>query len=386
MKSRKVSLLVAIIVGILSGALTFTGITFATENIQNPNNSLTTQDIKELKKLESIVNELYYEDTADVDYITGLKKGLVSALDDHYSHYLTAEEYKQSMEQANGNFEGIGIVIAPSEDGYILVISPVKDSPADKAGIKAGDKIIGVNGKKYNASTITQAKDNMRGEKGTKVEVEVLSPDGNKNKYTITRDEIKAQTVHTEIMSNDIAYIAITSFDDDTGTEFSKAWNELQKKNPKSLIIDLRNNPGGLVDQVIEVAERILPSGDIFYTNNKSGKKEVFSVKNKDEIKLPIVVLVNENSASASEILSGALQDNKKATIIGQQTFGKGLVQSMFQISNDDALIITVSQYFTPNGNPVNKVGIKPDIEVLSKLNTKDKDVQIETAIKKLKN
>lgn len=383
---KKVSLLSAIIIGILAGILTVTGFAYgASKTIFNDNKGISLQDLAEIINLKKIVENMYYEDTSDVDFATGMKKGIAESLADPYSRYMTLEEYEKDLEETNGSFEGIGVYIAPGEDGSIVIIAPIKNSPADKAGIKAGDKILKVSGKSFTAKTMQEAVKLMRGEKGTNVEIEIFSSESKKIKtVSIVRDKIEQQSVYSKMLDNNIGYMPIISFDEDTAKEFRENFNELKKNNLKGLIIDLRNNPGGILEQVIDIADQILPESTIVYTNNKKNEKQVFSADNKEEIKLPIVVLVNGYSASASEILSGALQDNKKAIIVGENTYGKGLVQSFFKINDKDALSITIAQYFTPNGNKVNKVGIKPDYEVKLNENNKKIDNQLEKAIEVL--
>lgn len=386
MKNKKVSVITAVIIGILSGSLTFGGMAFAAtgKNIFVSDNSLSLKDYKELSEFQSLLKDYYYKDLDNTDFITGIKKGMTESIGDPYTHYLTLEEYNKDLEIAQGSFVGVGVYIAPSDDGKIIVIAPVKNSPAEKAGIKSGDYIVSVNGKNFTAKTIQEATSLMRGKKGETVTIGLLSA-GKQKVVNVVRDDIMTQSVFSNMVKNKpIGLISISSFDEDTGKEFSEELDKLLKKNPKALIIDLRSNPGGMVDQVIKVADRILDKETIFFTNNKKGEKKVYTGKTDAKLSLPIAVLVNKNSASASEILSGALQDNKKAIIIGENTFGKGLVQSLFQIDEKGAIIITVAQYFTPNGNQVNKTGIKPDIEVKTELNTDKKDAQLEKAIEVL--
>lgn len=381
MKSKKVSILSAIIIGVITGLVTISGIAFgASKTVLNNDSGLSLKDAYSIINLQKIVEEIYYEDTSDIDFSVGLKKGLVEALDDPYSRYLTIDEYKKDMEDTTGSFEGIGVYIAPAKDNTIIVIAPIKDSPAYNAGIESGDKILKVNGVNYDAKTMQDAVNVMRGKKGESVKIELLDKNGKIKIVDVIRDTIKNESVYSKMLG-DIGYISIISFDEDTGLEFEENYKILSKNSPKGLIIDLRSNPGGMLDQVINVADQILPEADLFYTNNKNNHKEVFTSTDKQQINLPIVVLVDNNSASASEILAGALQDNEKAIIVGETTFGKGLVQSFFQINDEDAIIITTAQYFTPKGNIVNGVGISPDIIVESSKNTPDEDYQLKKAI-----
>lgn len=383
---KKVSIVSAILIGFLTAILTITTFAYgATKTIFNSDTGLTFQEFREILNIKKIIEEMYYEDVSDIDFVEGVKKGIVESVGDPYTRYMNIEEYNQDLEDTTGSFEGIGVYISPAKDGTILVIAPIKNSPADIAGIKPGDKILKINGENYDASTLQDAVKVMKGKKGTSVEIELLDAQTKNIKtLNVTRDKIETESVVSE-MIDDIGYIGIISFDEDTANEFRENYKEIEKNNPKGLIIDLRSNPGGIFDQVLDISNQILPKSVIVYTNNVRNEKQVFKADDKEEINLPIVVLVDKNSASASEILAGALQDNKKAKIVGETTFGKGLVQAFFKINDKDAISITTAQYYTPNGNVVNGVGIIPDYEVESSKNTKEKDFQLEKAIEILK-
>ncbi len=342
------------------------------------------EEYMEIKQFENLIKQTYYKDTDDIDFVEGMKKGMVEQLGDPYSRYLNKEEFKRMMEDTAGNFVGIGVYIAPNKNGEIVVVSPIKGTPAEKAGIKSGDIISTVDGKNYDAKTMNEAVKAMRGEKGKTVVVGILDSKRQYKEYKIVREDIKTETVFSRMLDNNLGYIQIKAFEERTASEFREHLTKLKKNNIKGLVLDLRSNPGGLVDQVTSVADQILPEALIVYSSNRVGEKQYAKSDNKESLKIPIVMLVNEGSASASEILSGALQDNKKATILGVNTFGKGVIQSILEMDKG-GLVITTAQYFTPNGNVVDKKGIKPDVKVDYKKTGENKDSQLDKAIEILK-
>ena len=342
------------------------------------------EEYMEIKQFENLIKQTYYKDTDDIDFVEGMKKGMVEQLGDPYSRYLNKEEFKRMMEDTAGNFVGIGVYIAPNKNGEIVVVSPIKGTPAEKAGIKSGDIISTVDGKNYDAKTMNDAVKAMRGEKGKTVVVGILDSKRQYKEYKIVREDIKTETVFSRMLDNNLGYIQIKAFEERTASEFREHLTKLKKNNIKGLVLDLRSNPGGLVDQVTSVADQILPEALIVYSSNRVGEKQYAKSDNKESLKIPIVMLVNEGSASASEILSGALQDNKKATILGVNTFGKGVIQSVLEMDKG-GLVITTAQYFTPNGNVVDKKGIKPDVKVDYKKTGENKDSQLDKAIEILK-
>jgi hypothetical protein len=342
------------------------------------------EEYMEIKQFENLIKQTYYKDTDDIDFVEGMKKGMVEQLGDPYSRYLNKEEFKRMMEDTAGNFVGIGVYIAPNKNGEIVVVSPIKGTPAEKAGIKSGDIISTVDGKNYDAKTMNDAVKAMRGEKGKTVVVGILDSKRQYKEYKIVREDIKTETVFSRMLDNNLGYIQIKAFEERTASEFREHLTKLKKNNIKGLVLDLRSNPGGLVDQVTSVADQILPEALIVYSSNRVGEKQYAKSDNKESLKIPIVMLVNEGAASASEILSGALQDNKKATILGVNTFGKGVIQSILEMDKG-GLVITTAQYFTPNGNVVDKKGIKPDVKVDYKKTGENKDSQLDKAIEILK-
>lgn len=337
-------------------------------------------------------NYLYNKDIKDENLEAGLLKGLVAGLADPYSQYLTSDEMKKLTETTTGRFQGIGVIISPDEDGTVTVISPIKGSPADRAGVESGDKILKINGKDFSAEKINEASKEMRGEKGTTVKILLLKKKNLKTKEVeIKREEIKIDSIIKNKIG-DIGYIGITMFDEETGKDFVKALNELTKEGVKGIILDMRGNPGGVVDAAVEIGDAILPKSTfVTLKDNKGEIVQDYKLDDKyNDIKM--VVLVNEGSASASEILSGAIRDLDRAKIIGKTTYGKGVVQNVISLPEGDGLKLTTSEYFTPKGKSINKIGIKPDIEIELPENIKgigidymDTDSQLKKAIEIIK-
>lgn len=320
--------------------------------------------IQKMKFLERKVEDDFLYKVDKEKLRQGELKGMVASLDDPYSEYLTLEDFNALEEQTNGKFFGIGVSVSSNEEGQILVIAPIKDTPAEKVGIKTGDLILKVNGEPVSGNDLQAAVAKIKGDKGTSVKITIYRPSTKETKdIDVKRDEIKLETVISNKIK-DLGYIGITQFNDNTYDEFKKALDGLKEKNIKGLIIDLRGNPGGTVDSVEKIANELLPEGTIVSAKNRDGQV-VFDYKSDKEcLNLPMAVLINGGSASASEILAGAIRDFKKGTLIGEKSFGKGIVQSVFPFPDGSGLKITTSEYFTPSGENIHKKGIKPDIEV----------------------
>jgi len=353
------------------------------------------KDFSKIIVLEKYLKEyyLYNKDIKDEDLEAGQLKGLVAGLKDPYSQYLTKDEMTKLSEQTTGKFQGIGVIISPHEDGTVTVVSPIKGSPAEKAGIESGDKILKINGEDFSGEKINEASEAIRGEAGSEVSILLLKNDSKTTKEVkVKRQEIKLDSI-IKGKIGDIGYIGIIMFDQDTGADFKKALNELTKEGVKGLVLDLRGNPGGVVDAAVEIGDAILPKSD--FCTLKNNKNEIIeSYKTDDKYNdIKMVVLVNEGSASASEILSGAIKDLNRAKIIGQKTYGKGVVQNVIKFPKGDGLKLTTSEYFTPSGDSINKVGVEPDIEVKLNENAKgigiehkEEDNQLQKALEVLKN
>lgn len=320
--------------------------------------------LQKMKFLEKKVEDDFLYKVDKEKLRQGELKGMVASLGDPYSEYLTLEDFDALAEQTNGKFFGIGVSVSSNEEGQILVIAPIKDTPAEKVGIKTGDLILKVNGELVSGNDLQAAVAKIKGDKGTSVKITIYRPSTKETKdIDVKRDEIKLETVISNTIK-DLGYIGITQFNDNTYDEFTKALNNLKEKNVKGLIIDLRGNPGGTVDSVEKIANELLPEGTIVSAKNRDGQV-VFDYKSdKEYVNLPMAVLINGGSASASEILAGAIRDFKMGTLIGEKSFGKGIVQSVFPFPDGSGLKITTSEYFTPSGENIHKKGIKPDIEV----------------------
>ncbi len=331
--------------------------------------SASTKEVyKNIEVFSEVLRKIeknYVEETDPKDLIYGAIKGLVGTLDPH-SFFMSPEEYKELMIETKGSFTGVGIELT-IRDSVLTVVSPIEGTPAFKAGIKAGDLIIMIDGKSTKDSSIMEAVRFIRGPKGSKVKLTIRREGLEKPvDFVITRDVIPIKSVRSSILPFDIGYIRISNFQSDTGQELSKELEDLEKKKRlKGLILDLRNNPGGLLSQAVEVADEFLDSGLIVSIKGRDKKEEKsIAHKNKKPRRYPMVALVNEGSASAAEIVAGALQDNKKALILGTATFGKGSVQTLFPLSDGSGLRLTTALYFTPSGRSIQASGIEPDVMV----------------------
>ena len=383
MKNNKFLKIIAVVLLVITTA-------FVTRMITVRQVLSSNEDFGKVIVLEKYLREnyLYNKDIKDENLETGLLKGLVAGLGDPYSQYLTAEEMAKLSETTTGKFQGIGVIISPDEDGTVTVISPIKGSPADRAGVESGDKILKINGKDFSAEKINEASKEMRGEKGTTVKILLLKKKNLKTEEVeIKREEIKIDSIIKDKIG-DLGYIGITMFDEETGKDFVKALNELTSEGIKGIILDMRGNPGGVVDAAVEIGDAILPKTSFVTLKDNEGEV-VQDYKLDDSYNdIKMVVLVNEGSASASEILAGAIRDLDRAKIIGKKTYGKGVVQNVMSLPGGDGLKLTTSEYFTPSGKSINKKGIVPDIEVDLPddvegigIDYKDTDTQLQKAI-----
>lgn len=351
-------------------------------------NTSKLEDVKNLIK-DSFV--LSYDESKLMD---GAIKGMVASLGDPYSQYFDKQEYEQFMEQTTGKYAGVGLLVTVDpKDNLITVVNAFKDSPAAKAGIKPGDKVVQVDGQDVDGNSLDKAVSMMKGDKGTKVQIGVLREGASQlMHFELVRDIINVQTVEYSMLDNNIGYIRLTAFDQGSAKEFNAALDDLSKKGMKGLIFDLRDNPGGLLDVAVKIADRLMPKGLIVYTMDKKGVKEQW-MSDANKINVPLVVLVNGNSASASEVVSGAIQDSGSGTLVGTKTFGKGIVQSIVaEFKDGSALKLTTAKYYTPKGRNIQGTGIQPDVvvempkEYQSSLQVKpEDDVQLQKAIEILK-
>ena len=324
--------------------------------------------IPRILDLQNLIDDNFLFKYDQDKLLDGIYKGMLQGLEDPYTVYYNPEEYKKLLEETQGQFAGIGIYIDGSGP-LITVVSPIEGSPADKAGILAGDQIVAVDGVNYKGDQMDQAVSHMKGKVGTKVKLTIRRKVDGKYKLIdmeIERANIKIDTISSKLLDDGIGYIKIIQFDSPTADDFEKAYEDLKTKGAKKLIIDLRNNPGGLLDVVAKIADKFISDGVIVYQVDKNGKETTIDAKKEAE-NIPVVILTNKGSASASEILAGSMQDNKKATVVGSQTFGKGIVQRIFPLGLGDkapAVKMTVSEYFTSSKKKIHGVGIKPDILV----------------------
>ena len=344
------------------------------------------------------IKEKYY---FDIDYEkmnTEIKKAIFSSLGDPYTQYMTEKDMKELQKTSTGKFIGIGVQVSVNENGEVVVVAPIKGGPSQKAGIQAEDIIVKVNDEEVKKNDLESTIKLMRGneEVGSEVKVTVKRIVDSKEKildFTVKREEITTESVISKLLDNGTLYVQITNFAEKTGADFEKAVDEGISKGAKSLIIDLRNNPGGLLTSVKQVADKLLPESTIMKIVDSKGKETIEKATGKG-IDIPIVVLINKGSASASEVLSVALHDNKKATLVGEKSFGKGIIQSIFPINNGgktEGIKMTVAEYFGPNGTKIHKVGLEPDYKVEQKNYSKigiehlDSDSQLKKAIELLK-
>ncbi len=309
----------------------------------------------------------YVEDVSDKKLIESAINGMLSSLDPH-SSFLDDQSFKYMSEQTKGKFGGLGIEVT-MENGVVKVVSPIDDTPASKAGLKPGDYITNIDGEAVMGMTLNDAVDKMRGKIGSKVKLTIRRINEKPLEVTLKREEIKIQSVKNSIKADDVVYIRISSFSEDVDTMTAKAIKDAKKKlgdKLKGVIIDVRNNPGGLLDQAVNVSDLFLDKGEIVSTRSRNEEDTVkYTAKEGDIAKgLPIVVIINDGSASASEIVAGALQDHKRAIILGEKSFGKGSVQTVIPLGKYGAMRLTTARYYTPSGRSIQAKGIEPDIEV----------------------
>lgn len=309
----------------------------------------------------------YVEEVDDKKLIESAINGMLVSLDPH-SSYLDAQSYKYMNEQTKGKFGGLGIEVT-MENGVVKIVSPIDDTPAAKAGLKPGDYITNIDGEQVIGMSLNDAVDKMRGKVGSKVKLTIRRVGEKPFEVTLKREEVKIQSVKNDIQSGDVAYIRITSFSGDTDKMVEKAIKQAKKElkgNIKGVVLDVRNNPGGLLDQAVNISDLFLDKGEIVSTRSRNEEDTVRYTAKEGDITdgLPIVVMINDGSASASEILAGALQDHKRAIILGEKSFGKGSVQTVVPLGKYGAMRLTTARYYTPSGRSIQATGIIPDVEV----------------------
>lgn len=337
-----------------------------------------------LKNFREYIDEYYIGDIDETKLLDETIKGYINGLGDEYSEYMTKEEWEDFQADALGNYVGIGIYMSVDENNNVVVVSPIKDTPAEQAGLKAGDVIVNVDDESVLGTSSDVVSSRIKGVEGTKVKITVLR-DTEYLDFEIERKAIKVYHVESKMLENNIGYISLLTFDEGCADEFKEAYNKVKSEGAQKIILDLRNNTGGLVNEALSIADMILPKNNkILITVNSKGDKEISESENDPIVDTDLVVLVNEYSASASEILVGALKDNQRAKVVGTKTYGKGVIQSVFMLQDGSALKLTVEEYYTPNETKINKVGITPDYEVNLNKDTED-DEQLNKAIELLK-
>lgn len=357
---------------VLVGAIGFSG--FMLGSNVDLGQGMATKDkelIGEMESLKGLIDKNFLFNYEDKDIYNGALKGMFANLGDPYTSYYPKDEYEKLLENLDGRYKGIGVTVSASKEGMIKVVQVFENSPAKEAGMKAGDFIKSVEGTDFDATELEEAVALIRGKEGTKVKIEVIrtsedKPEGEEIPMLVERRDVTVDTVYSETLDIDgtkIGYLRLSAFDDITWDDFKDKYSKLKNEDIEGLLLDLRNNPGGSLDVCLNIADTFLDEGVIVTTEDKNGN--VITEKsdsNMDDI--PMTVLINENSASASEILAGALKDRGRAKIIGTKSFGKGIVQKLFPLENGAGAKITISEYKTPNGEKINKVGVKPDIEI----------------------
>ena len=327
--------------------------------------AVDAKTVDKLKLLEQYIDYYYYksDEISKEDMQNGMYKGLVDSLGDVYSCYFTPQEYQSLQQQTTGVYFGIGAYVSKDvESGACVISGVIKDTPAEAAGLMEGDVIYSVEGKEMNGLELEEVVSYIKGDEGTKVHITIYR-NGEPIEMELTRARVTSPTVDSEMKENGIGYLQITEFDDVTTAQFEENFASLKQQGMKGLIIDLRSNPGGNVTTVCEIAEKLLPEGLVFYMEDKNGERTEYPCKGAD-FDLPLVVLVNEYSASAAEILSGAIKDAGIGKLVGKKTFGKGIVQTVAPLDDGSAIKLTIANYYTRNGNDIHLKGIEPDIEV----------------------
>ena len=336
-----------------------------------------------LNAIDSVLDSFYFEEVDDEKAKDSIYKAYLSSYGDKYTVYYTADEYKKLTETTNGTFSGIGAVCQISSEGGILLVDVYESGAGYKAGLRSGDRIIQVDGTDVTDMDLSSAVALVKGEKGTQVGLKIVR-DGATSDYTVVRDEIEVQTGNYAITEDNIGYISVSQFENVTAKQFKAAIEDLKSEGAKGIIIDIRNNPGGLLTTVISMLKDILPNGLIVYTEDKDGNRKEYSDNDNEELDMPLAVLVNGNSASASEIFAGAIQDYGKGVIVGTQTFGKGIVQTVKPLTDGSAIKFTIAKYFTPKGQDIHGKGVTPDV-VVEYDKDADEDTQISAALESVR-
>ena len=325
---------------------------------------MTKHGVEKVNLLSDVIDQYYYKDITDEEKMEGIYKGLMSSTNDKYSDYYSPKEFKDLMVTMEGDYGGIGATLSQDKvTKEVSVVEVYEGSPAARAGLERGDIVISVDGHLGTDESLDDFVQRIRGEEGTSIEM-VYKRDDQEHTIEITREEVIVPSVSHRMLDDKIGYIRISSFVNGTQKDFEDALADLQSQGMQGIVFDMRDNGGGMVDSVVAILDDILPAGTVVYTMDKSGKREDYTSDDAKKIDIPVTVLVNENTASAAEIFTGAIRDFNYGTIIGTNTFGKGIVQSTVPLSDGSAVKITVATYYTPSGECIHEKGIKPDIEL----------------------
>lgn len=354
---------------------------------------LTQEMVQKIQIVEAIINQYYFTDDIDRTALEeGAYRGMMASLGDPYSEYYSEEELNELMDQSEGIYYGIGAGVQQDKATMLpMIIKVYPETPAEEAGLRENDIIYEVNGESTNGLTLQGVVANIKGEEGTKVNLTIVREgEGDFLSIDVERRKVDTPTVDFKMLDDDMAYIVITEFDKITTDQFTEALAMARGNKMKGLILDLRGNPGGNLDTVVEIARMLLPEGLVVYTEDKYGERVEYACDGKRQLEVPLVVMVNGNSASASEVLAGAIKDYGIGTLLGTTTFGKGIVQRVVPMEDGSAVKITTSSYYTPNGSNIHGIGIEPDVECvfdIERYNTDSKrpDNQLEEAQKVLK-
>jgi carboxyl-terminal processing protease len=360
------------------------------------NGTYSTQDeldldavTEKISLLNSEIEKYYLDDIDAEDLEEGIYKGLLAGLGDPYSEYYTGEEYQRILESSSGSYCGIGATLTQQEDGSCAIVNTLSGSPAEEAGLLEGDIIYKVDDLEVTDMDLSQIVSYVKGEEGTQVKLTLIR-DSKEKEVTLIRRTIEVSTVSSEMKEDGVGYIALSEFDEVSTEQFREALESLQEQGMTSLIVDLRDNPGGMLTVVVDILDMFLPEETVVYTEDKYGNRQDYTSTAQVVTDVPLVVLVNGNSASASEIFAGAIRDYKRGTLVGTTTFGKGIVQRILDLQDGSAIKLTIASYYTPNGDNIHGTGIDPDVEVeleeaADNGEDQQSDLQLEKALELLK-
>lgn len=395
-----ISLGLGLAVGALVSAAVVSRYLYNTDNAwvvpkKTGEDKLSSKIADKVDSIDAIIDSRYLEDYKEDDLESYIYKGMIAGLGDPYSTYYTAQEYKDMLESTNGKYKGIGVYVSQDPNTKKITVADVmEDGPAKEAGIIAGDVIIKVDGEDVTQMDINNVTAKIKGEEGKPVRITVIRTEKEEEKeleFNVDRREIEVKTIKYEMLADKVGYIQITEFEETTIEQFKNAITDLKKQGMTGLVVDLRDNPGGLLNAVSDMLDYILPEGLTVYTQDKYGNKDEYKSDAKTELDVPMTVLINGNSASASEIFAGAVQDYGVGKLVGEKSFGKGIVQEIRPLSDGSAVKLTISKYYTPKGRCIHKTGIAPDVEIVYDKEAmgdkydKAKDNQLKKAVDEVK-